>query len=62
MVGAPSANLIGILCHELAHWRRRDHWSADGKELFLTGHDAKMESTEYWTLENYLPDEKRAAR
>lgn len=32
------------------------HWSADGKELFFTGTDLKAAPTEFWTLENYLPD------
>lgn len=37
-------------------------WSANGKELFFTGVDPKGDSTEFWTLENYLPEEKRAAK
>ena len=36
------------------------HWSADGEELFYTSVDPEGNSTEYWTLQNYLPEETRA--
>jgi len=29
------ADWVGVFCHELAHWRRRDHWSALYGDLLL---------------------------
>lgn len=41
------------------------HWSADGNELLFSGEEPdrrKQYEYAYWTLENYLPEEKRSTR
>lgn len=42
---------------KLDHFKaQKFHWNPDGTELFFSGYDASVESTDYWTMENYLPE------